>query len=136
MRRLLPTSLSLALMFIVLFGCSSQSKDITKVSVSQSTGFGAINQDFFDVFEGKPTIAIQIFETAIISAVKQDGIVNMASPEYDLKVEYSDGSTQGFHLWLGEEGQNSTLMYIEDSHTIYSTPSDMTSKLSGLLQSH
>ncbi len=132
MRKVLLIVLSLTLTLIALFGCSSQKDgEITKVSVSKSSGFGAVNQDFFAVFEEKPTISI--FESLITNAVKREGKVDIALSEFDFEVVYSSGKKQGFHLWLGKKGQKSTLMHVVDTSTIYTISEDMTDTLIDLL---
>ena len=42
-----------------------------------------------------------------------DGIVNMAEPQYTIKLE-----NEKYFLWL-DETNNATIMNAEDTHTIY-----------------
>ncbi len=104
---------------------------ISKVSISNSKGFDDIHADFFAVYEDEDTL--KIFQDVISKAVKQPGIVDMRNPDYDLEVLYTDGNRQGFHLWLGDSG-TSTLMNVEDTHTIYSIPEELTRQLIDLVK--
>ena len=138
MKKYILTVLLLSLMSVVLIGCqskdSNESSDvnITKVSISKSSGFGKVNSDdFYTVYEDKETL--DIFKNVITNAVKQEGIVDIAEPEFDVEVIYTDGNKQGYHLWLGEKGQKSTLMDVNDTHTIYLISEDLTNKLIELI---
>lgn len=102
-----------------------------KASISKSTGFGEVNTDFFKVIEEESFL--RYIEKAITSAAKQPGIVNMAEPEYDLEVVWSNGDIQGFHLWLGDKWQPSTIMDITDTHMIYTVPDWSTNQLIDLI---
>ena len=125
--------LLLSLISVVLIGCQSKDRNgfsevnIMQVSISKSSGFGKVNSNFFIVYEDKETL--DIFNNAISNAVKRDGIVDMAEPEFDLKVLYIDGNKQGYHLWVGEKGQKSTLMNVNDTHTIYAISEEITNQL-------
>lgn len=119
----------------VLMGCQtdgSDSDDIAKVSVSESSDFGGINTNFLYVYEDEETL--ELFEDLFEDAVKQDGIVDIAVPEFDIEAELESGSKQQLHLWVGETGQQSTLMYVKDTNTIYLTPAEDTNWLIDLLK--
>jgi len=139
MKKYILTVLLLSLMSVVLIGCqskdSNESSDvnITKVSISKSSGFGKVNSDdFYTVYEDKETL--DIFKNVITNAVKQEGIVDIAEPEFDVEVIYTDGNKHGYHLWVGEKGQKSTLMDVNDTHTIYLISEDLTNKLINLIK--
>ena len=110
----------------------SDSSDIAKVSISESRGFFEINTDFFVVYEDGDTT--DRFEGIFKDAVKQDGIVDIASPEFDLEAELENGSKQQYHLWVGEADQSSILMYVENTNTIYLIPAADTNWLIDLLK--
>ncbi len=130
--------LLLSLMSVVLIGCQSKDSNglldgnITKVSISKSSDFGKVNSNFFTVYEDKETL--DIFKNVISNAVKQDGIVDIAKAEFDVEVIYTDGNKQGYHLWVGEKGQKSTLMDVNDTNTIYLISEDLTNKLIDLMK--
>jgi len=126
------------IMSFTLVACQSNDKsrfsevNISKVSISKSSGFGKVNVDFFTVYKDKESL--DIFNNAISTAVKREGIADMAEPEFDLKVSYTDGNKQGYHLWLGEKGQKSTLMMVNDTHTTYSISEEITNQLIDVLK--
>lgn len=102
------------------------------MSVSESSDFGGINTNFLYVYEDEETL--ELFEDLFEDAVKQDGIVDIAVPEFDIEAELESGSKQQLHLWVGETGQQSTLMYVKDTNTIYLTPAEDTNWLIDLLK--
>ena len=135
MKKILLMALFFISVPIVLMGCQtndSDSDDIVKVSVSESREFGKINTDFFGVYEDEETV--DMFEELFEDAVKQDGIVDIVSPEFDIEAELENGSKKQLHLWVGEADQRSTLMYVEDTNTIYRTSAEHTDWLIGLLK--
>ena len=135
MKKILLMALFFISVPIVLMGCQtndSDSDDIVKVSVSESREFGKINTDFFGVYEDEETV--DMFEELFEDAVKQDGNVDIVSPEFDIEAELENGNKQQLHLWVGEAGQRSTLMYVEDTSTIYLTPAEDTNWLIELLK--
>lgn len=111
-------------MLFILSSCSNDSpngekkllsSNITEVSVAKSAGLGGLNKDSFVTFKDSNTT--EAFEKAMKNAEKQADENVTIEPEYDLIVEYKkdrDTSTRGVHLWLGERGVQSTLMYIGD----------------------
>ena len=135
MKKILLMALLFVSVPIVLMGCQtndSDSDDIVKVSVSESREFGEINTDFLYAYEDEETL--ELFEELFDDAVKQDGIVDIVSPEFDIEAELENGNKQQLHLWVGEAGQRSTLMYVEDTNTIYRTSAEHTDWLIGLLK--
>ena len=55
----------------------------------------------------------------------QGGNVNMANPELMIEIEYKNGQKQKFQLWLGEEGQISSIMKIAiltDAQNVFTIP--------------
>ncbi len=135
----------ICLCIFILCGCGVQQAEtmvlldikIIEVKISASKGFGGMNEDILFTFTDQQSL--KVFKEAIATAVKQHGIVNMVEPEYDIMVVYESSEaempTHGIHLWLGEKGEKSTLMYISDDHTIYQTSPEMTDKLRELIVS-
>ena len=105
--------------------------EISKVSLSNSNTIGQINTDFFTVYEDEEVL--ETFQNIFTSAVKQEGIVDIAEPEFDLEVIYKEGNKQEYHLWLGEKDEQSTLMQVEDTHTIYTISEEATNQLIDLV---
>lgn len=138
MKRILKIAMTLLVVPLVLMGCDTSDKDIddiddiVKVSLSESKDLYEMNTDFFVVYEDEDTI--EMFETIFEDAVKQDGIVDIAAPDYDIEAELENGSKQQYYLWVGEADQSSTLMRVEDMNTIYLIPADDTNWLIDLLK--
>lgn len=139
MRKIILLFFSLVLMSSVLFGCQSQNnselisdREIKQISISKSSGFGKVNLDFFAVFEDEETL--EIFRTVLSRAVRQEGIVDMVEPEFDLEVVYKNGDKEGFHLWIGQKGEKSTLMNVDSTHTIYTVSEELTNRLIDIIK--
>ena len=138
MKKIFLFVLLLSFISVVLIGCQSNDSNeysdvnISKVSISKSSGFGKVNSDFFAVYEEKETL--DLFNNAISNAVKRAGIVDIVEPEFDLQVIYTEGNKQGYHLWVGGKGQKSTLMNVNDTNTVYSISEEITNQLVDLLQ--
>ena len=122
----------LSLLAFVLLGCNEKTDALATVSISIGAEFGKINPDFIKKYQDEESLTL--FQQAIATAVKDEGIVNMASPEYDVQIVDKAGNKYGYHLWLGDKGQNSSLMHVEDTHTIYTISEDFTGKLISLVR--
>lgn len=138
MRKIMLFVLSIPLISVILMGCQSNGNnelakvEISKVSISKPSSFGKVNSDFDVVYEDEKSL--KKFNNVISSSVKEAGIVNMAESDFDLEVIYTDGTKQGYHLWVGEKGQTSTLMNMDDTHTIYSISGEMTNEIIDLVE--
>ena len=75
-----------------------------------------------------------MFQKAFAKAVKQEGIVDIEEPEFDLEVKDKEGNKQEYHLWIGEKDETSTLMKAEDTNTIYSVLAKETNELIDLVE--
>lgn len=78
--------------------------------------------------------AIEEIEPLISSAARENGIVNMASPEHTFEIVYSSEDIQRYFLWIGEKGQKSTLMRSDDTSTIYTVSEELTDRLIELME--
>ena len=132
----------------VLFGCQSKDKttettanptaklendkklsinnDIKSISISKTKSSNEITIDDKETLEA--------FQDIFSSAVREPGIVNMADPEFYMEVVYDKDNQQSLNLWIGEKGQRSTFMKIEDTNTIYTVSNDMNDKLIELVE--
>lgn len=81
-----------------------------------------------------PEELLPSLQEGLSEAKREPGIAEMTTPDYDVEATYDDDSIRTYHLWLGEEGQTSTWMTTEDSHSIYTTPPEMTERLLGILE--
>ncbi|WP_203248765.1 hypothetical protein [Sporosarcina beigongshangi] len=100
--------------------------EIKKVSISTSKGN---NATIFD-----DDFSIEILKSVFSSAIKENGIVNMANPEFYVDIVYENENKQSFHLWLGGKFEESTLMKTDDTHTIYILPEESTNKIMDLME--
>ena len=104
---------------------------VKEVNVSKSNGVGDMNQNIILSFDDKESI--KVFEKAIRTAVKQQSNINESKPDYDVMVEYVGGfPTHAIHLWLGDEGEKSILMYMVGGET-YLTSSKATDQMRELI---
>ncbi len=134
-------SLLMVACFTLLVGCQSKQENtmvlldekVKEINVSSSNGVGDMNQNIILSFDDKESI--KVFKKAIRTAVKQpmNTFVNETKPDYDVMVEYDGGlPTHAIHVWLGEEGEKSTLMYMVGEET-YLTSSKSTDQLRELM---
>ena len=92
------------LLTIGLIGCQSEDntlkmdKEITKVSISKYKWFGQINPAFFAEYDDEE--AIKVFRSVFSNAVKEQGKVDIAEPEFDVNVKFKD------NLYSSEEMTN------------------------------
>lgn len=125
----------MSLLATIVLGCTDEELAVgklDKVSISNSVEFGSVNTDYMKEYEDEDSL--DIFHEVMTTAVRYEGIVNMAAPQFDVQVVDTAGNQYAFHLWLGEIGQNSTLMTVKDTHTIYSISEDLTAPLRSLIQ--
>ena len=104
---------------------------VKEINVSKSNGVGDMNQNIILSFDDKESI--KVFEKAIRTAVKHQSNINESKPDYDVMVEYVGGfPTHAIHLWLGDEGEKSILMYMVGGET-YLTSSKATDQMRELI---
>ena len=136
-------ALCFVLFVIGLFVISGCSKDpdytmvlldepIKEVNISESAGIGQMNLDIAFSFEDKNEI--KAFERAIKTAVIEHSNTVETKPDYDIMVEYEEGfPTHAIHLWLGEERERSSFMYMVGEGETYTTTVKVTKQLRELL---
>lgn len=163
MRRLTYKIFSVSFILIILFGCSSKennSQEPIIVPVSEQLDYVSeemlVEEDLLvekllpdqeiklvtiSNLNGGKEVSIdeaellEWFESLFSSAVKEAGIVNMGASELRMHVEFESNQRQSFNLWLGDEGQVSSLMKVEDSQTLYSISAEHNEKLLELVDS-
>ena len=135
-------TISSIIIILLLAGCQSEQGEtmvlldekVKAVHIAESNGLGDMNTEILQSFLDEKSISV--FEKTILTAKKQSGKIDVSQPEYDLMVEYEAGEgelpTHAIHLWLGEEDERSTLMYIDDDEVYLTTPA-ITKKLRTLL---
>ncbi len=125
----------MSLLATVVLGCTDEELAIgklAKVNISNSVEFGSVHTDCMKDYEDEDSL--NVFHEGMTTAVRNEGIVNMAAPQLDVEIVDTAGNQYGFHLWLGEIGQKSTLMNVKDTHTIFSISEDLTAPLRSLVQ--
>lgn len=95
--------------------------DISEIIVSESKG--SVIAAFGD------SNSTSELHSLLSSAMLGNGIANMMKPEYQMDIRYVDGSKEIIHLWLGKQGESSTLMKAKDTHTIYTLSIHATEKI-------
>lgn len=138
------SSLLLLIGISVLGGCQSIQVDtmdlldekIGTIEISETIETGVINDDVLATLEDQKSI--QIVEKTIRSAVQKNSNVNVKEtlPDFNLIVNYKEGyPSHPIHIWLGEEGQKSTLTYIFGEPETYMISPEQTNKLRQILLS-
>lgn len=125
----------MSLLATVVLGCTNEELaggKLANISFSNSVEYGSVHTDCMKEYEDKDSL--NVFHEGMTTAVRNEEIVNMAAPQLDVEVVDTAGNQYGFHLWLGEIGQNSTLMNVKDTHTIYRISEDLTAPLRSLVQ--
>lgn len=104
----------------------------TWAGVSHSTSTWAISKDY--VVEITDTETLQFIVDDIIEGSNRvRGIVDIGQPYYDLTIDYSDGSSETFHLWISEDSSSGTLMDTMNTHFIYTFSNEVSERFLSLL---
>lgn len=111
-------SLTLSFCALLLFACQSQEEkmtmldDISSISISESDGYGGINENYFATIDQDTLISKleEIFKNA--EGKKQKVDVDKDKPDYDILVRYKNGEDHLLHLVLGNTGEKSRVMYV------------------------
>lgn len=140
---ILKNGMIFVLLLTFLFGCQSNDVvDTTNVSnkVEAKENKETVNFDEeivkVKISNGKTfedLKSIETFTHILVSAVKENGIVNIANPQYKMDV-YTNNSSKSFHLWTGEKGEKSVLMKTDDTNYIYTISEELTDKLIDLIE--
>ncbi len=100
--------------------------------ISHSRHFGRIATDF--VAETTDTEDLQFFVDDLIEgSQRQPGIVDMSEPYYGLQIDYEDGSSETFHLWITPEDERGVLMDTMDTHYIYTFSEEAADRVLSLI---
>ncbi|WP_226000971.1 hypothetical protein [Paenibacillus sp. BJ-4] len=89
-------------------------------------------EDVLATFKDKADI--KIFNNAIHTSEKISGIVNTASPNYEVAFQ-KDGTEKSYYLWINPNDPTSNAMYInkDDPHTAYKLSVNSTNSIKKLL---
>ncbi|WP_047986097.1 hypothetical protein [Ornithinibacillus californiensis] len=142
MKKITFVMLSLVLMTLLSFGCQpNESTDINinQTSESELNNHFSINKDTIGISFSKPNGKSKVnfndketfhaFQEVFSSAVKEDGIVNMANPEFYMDIVNEENEQSRLYLWIGEKGERSTIMKPNDTNTIYTVSPEETDRL-------
>ncbi|CAG9623093.1 hypothetical protein [Sutcliffiella rhizosphaerae] len=124
----------------ILVGCQDMQDNrmvlldekIREINVSSSIGIGDMNEEILFSFKDEPSI--KILENAIKTAVILPSSIQGTTPDYDLMVIYDeDLPKHPIHLWLGEENEESILIYMVGESETYFTSAKTTNQLYQLI---
>ena len=129
---------------ILLIGCQSIETKETNHDNPQQSSNEQVEGEVMEVILSRSSLedtiifkdeaSIKEFKDMISSSIKQDGIVNMSNPDYDIDIMFKKDKKQTYYLWVGENRQNGSLMKADDTHTIYTFDEETNKKISKLLQ--
>ena len=146
MRKIQFILFPLTFLSILLLGCQSNESKATLYDYPQKALNEKLDADgeVMEVILSSSTLEDDIvikdeamlkeLKDMISSSVKQDGIVNMANPDYYMDITLNNDKKQTYYLWVGENSQNSSLMKADDTHTIYTFDKEINKKISNLLK--
>ena len=148
LKKIILALLSLALLSFLLFACQSTDSAETTIYLSSELEVEnqlLLNNDIKSMHFSKPNGRIKVnveekatfnaFQEIFSTATKEDGIVNMANPEFDMDIVYEENEESKLYLWIGEKGQRSTFLNPNDTNTIYTVSPEETDRLILLVES-
>ncbi|WP_026701716.1 hypothetical protein [Salibacterium aidingense] len=102
---------------ISLFGCNAEGmpvdKDIKRVKIAESSGFGGLNENF--IMNIEDSNKLKDFQALMESAEKKD--IKVDKPIYDMQIIYEDDTNRGLHL--SQKNGELTLMFIGHEEDVY-----------------
>ncbi|MEY8347263.1 hypothetical protein AALF16_02935 [Bacillus cereus] len=130
MRKILSCFI-LVMLILISAGCgvfnedNVKKEDISKLSISTSKEFGGLNEEYFINIEDEEKLkGIHNLLNDVKKQKRSD-----KKPQYDLLNTYKNGATHGIHLYLGDAGEQSVIMYIGHEETAYYISAEMTKQL-------
>jgi len=131
-RKFIFAILTSVFLTLVLSGCQSKNEmlmddvsDIKEISISKSTVFGKLDDEFFATFEDSKELDTlkNAFLTAKREKVKLEGV------NYDLLITDDKGGNYLLQCYLGEEGEQSAFFFIGHEDKVYFTSKEITQEL-------
>ena len=104
----------------------------TWAGVSYASSTGSVSSDYIAEIDDAESLQF-IVEEMIEGSERQAGIVDVTQPYYDMKIEYSDGSEELFHLWVTKDELIGTIMDTENTHFIYTFSDTVSEQFLSLL---
>ncbi|RLL48408.1 hypothetical protein D8M04_03870 [Oceanobacillus piezotolerans] len=122
-----------------LMACQSLNKElrlfdnVSKISISNSNGYGGLNENYFDSIDQTEEVASfgNILKNTNVIYQKVD--VKNEKPDYDILVQYENGDTHGLHLVFDNEREESIVTFIGHEEVVYIISSQDTIRLKELL---
>ncbi|MHC0038695.1 hypothetical protein [Pseudoneobacillus sp. C159] len=133
-RKFMFTFFILAFFALVVTGCQLKSEnevlmedvsDIKEISVSKSTVFGKLNDEFFASFEDSKEL--DTFKNAFLTAKREK--VKLEGVNYDLLITDNNGGNYLLQCYLGEEEEQSAFFFIGHEDKVYFTSKEVTKEL-------
>lgn len=140
-------ALSLGCLVMVVLLCACQQiegetlalldEPIAEIRVTESRGIqitGEEETETLYIFSDSEDIAV--LEKALTTAVLQEEFVPPTDPDFNVYVHYEEElPVHALHLWLGNDEEQSLLMYmIDESQSMYVVSSEMSQQLRALFK--
>lgn len=143
MRKRIALRLGYFVMIAVLCACQPLEGEtlalldepIAEIRVTESQGMQIIGEeDSKTLFTFTAPKDIAVFEKVLTTAVLHEEFIPPGEPEFHLYVHYEkDLPVHAFHLWLGNDNEQSLLMYmIDETENIYVVSDEMSKQLRAL----
>lgn len=124
-------------MSLILTGCQTKEEmlmddvsDIKEISISKSSGFGKLNDDFFAIF--RDSKELDTIKSALITAKREK--VRLKGINYDLLITDYEGGNYLLQFYLGEEGEKSEFIYVGYEDRVYFTSEETTQELRNIIK--
>ena len=99
--------------------------DIKEISISESTEFGKLADDFSARLQGFERV--RCFKKAFMNAKREK--IKLGRINYDLLITDDDGDQYLLQWYLAEEGEKSAFFYIGHEEKVYFTSEETTREL-------
>jgi hypothetical protein len=129
-------TLFLVIIMLALTGCGKVPPD-SEPSIEKIELIKESSEDQTDIITTyTEESSIQVIVEAIKSSTKLPGILDVAKPQYMLKLYYKNGTTQTYLLWISKSdaGYNGMIMNVEDTHVGYALNKDSAKALFKLIK--
>ena len=102
--------------FLVILGIYYYEQSTGKIKVQEALNFSKVKPNTLQIITNDSEI--KVIKEAVEKAIKVDGFVDMAEPQYKIKI-----GNEKYFLWLDPQRDTGTIMSVKDNHTIYRIPS-------------
>ncbi|MFC0525453.1 hypothetical protein ACFFGV_17860 [Pontibacillus salicampi] len=130
---------NLAFFSITLISCQSRMEEmklldgVSDISISKSNGFGALNENYFVSIDQSEDISTFSGILKNAKGINREVDVYNEKPDYDILVRYENGEDRGLHLVLGNEGEESIVMFIGNEKKGFTVSSEDTRMLKSII---